>query len=317
MPAKNYDLGTTTPFDQLLVALVGKYKAGKSRLAATAPGSVLFFDFDNRARSVAGRAGVYAVSYVDKTGHMQPDVFTDFLSKLTELEQYKCDLAMIGFSVEPGTVFAKTIVLDSCQTLSDAIMRYVLANGSKGVTRTISISGMNVNFPGGFDAWNAEIATIKDVLLRIMALGVNVIMTFHEQAEEAPESTSEHPVFTGRVGVFPVRHQRLLAYFNEVWRVVRNTPTGPGAQDAVPVVSTAPTYDFAYAASCLNIDANEVPDIQAMIAKHISRQGSFAPAQVSTPAVKPTGPRVVMLQPADAITMNEEPEKKLAQTSTD
>jgi len=262
------------------------------------------FDFDNRAASVAGRAGVYAVSYVDKVGHFQPDVFTDFLSKLTALEQSKLDLAMIGFNVEPGTVFAKTIVLDSTQTMSDAVMRYVLANGSKGVTRTIAVSGMSINFPGGFDAWNAEMATIKDVLMRVIALGVNVIMTFHEQAEEAPESTSEHPVFTGRVGVFPVRHQKLLAYFNEVWRVVRTVPTGTSAQGAVPQVSTAPTYDFAYAASCLNIDAVEVPDIQQMIAKHVLRQGNLSPApaqQVSVQA-KPA-PKVVLLQPVEPITM--------------
>jgi hypothetical protein len=303
MPATNLDLANTTPFSQLLVALVGKYKSGKSRLAATAPGPVLFFDFDNRALSVAGRPGVYAVSYVDKTGHMQPDVFTDFLSKLTSLEQNKLDLAMIGFNIEPGTVFVKTIVLDSTQTMSDAVMRYVLANGSKGVTRTLAIQGMSINFPGGFDAWNAEMATIKDVLLRVMALGVNVIMTFHESAEEAPGSTNEAPVYTGRVGVFPVRHQKLLAYFNEVWRVVRTTPTGPGAQDSVPQVSTAPSYDFAYAASCLNIDAVEVPDIQGMIAKHVSRVGSLTPVplQVSTPAK--AGPRVVMLQPAETIVM--------------
>lgn len=303
MPVVNHDLSQTTPFDQLLIALVGKYKSGKSRLAATAPTPVLMFDFDNRARSVAGRAGVYAVSYVDKTGHIQPDVLTDFLSKLTQLEQCKLDLSMIGFNVEPGTVYAKTIVLDSAQTMSDAVMRYVLANGSKGVTRTLAISGMTVHFPGGFDAWNAEMASIRDTLLRVMALGVNVIMTFHEQAEEAPESTSEHPVFTGRVGVFPVRHQKLLAYFNEVWRVVRATPTGPSAQDAIPTVWTAPSYEFAYGASCLHIDANEAPDIQNMISKHILRQGNLSPApQQNSVQVKPA-PKVVMLQPVEPITM--------------
>jgi hypothetical protein len=305
MPAFNHDLAKTTPFDQLLIALVGKYKSGKSRLAATAPGPVLFFDFDNRARSVAGRPGIYAVSYVDKTGHMQPDVFTDLLSKLTSLEQNKLDLAMIGFNVEPGTVFAKTIVLDSAQTMSDAVMRYVLANGSKGVTRTISISGMSVNFPGGFDAWNAEMATIRDVLLRVMALGVNVIMTFHEEAEKAPGSTNDEPVFTGRVGVFPVRHQKLLAYFNEVWRVTRTVPTGASAQDSVPSVSTAPSYDFAYGASCLNIDANEVPDIQAMIAKHIARQGNMSPAPQQSSVPARVVPKVIHLQPVEPIVMNE------------
>jgi hypothetical protein len=305
MPNKLLDLSKATPFDQLLIALVGKEKSGKSRLAATAPTPILFFDFDGRISSVAGRANVYGVSYVDKTGHMQPDVFTDFITKLTLLEQNKLDLAMLGFNIEPGVVFARTIVLDSALRMAKAAMRYILANGSKGVTRTISISGMAINSPGGFDAWNAEMSAIEDSLLRTFALGTNVIMTFHENPEEAPESTNEHPVFTGRVGIFPVRYQRLLGYFNEVWRVTRSTPSGNSSQDSVPSVSTAPSYDFAYGASCLNIDANEVPDIQAMIAKHIARQGNMSPAPQQSSVQAKTAPKVVMLQPVEPITMTE------------
>lgn len=298
MPTQIIDLGEATPFDQLLIALVGKEKSGKSRLAATGRKPVLFFDFDGRAASVAGTKGVYAISYHDTVGYKQPDVFADFISKLTQLEQCKCDLSQLGFACEPGTVFAKTIVLDSMARMAKAAMRYILANGSKGITRTIGVSGMQINFPGGFDAWNAEMCTIEDCLLRVFALKTDVIAIFHEEAEESPESTPEHTIMTGKVGIFPARYKRLIGYFNEVWRIERQAAVGTSAQSAAPTVRTAPDYTFALGASCLNIDVSEAPNIEGMIAKHLSKgQGLTTTLGPSMPTLTAQPPIVSLVQP--------------------
>lgn len=271
MPIQLHDMSTTDAYEQLLIALVGKEKSGKSRLSATAPKPVLVFDHDGRARSLAGIAGVYAISYVDQTGFMQPDAFTSFISHLTALETNSCDLAYLGFpNLEPGQVVAKTFVVDSVQTLAGNAMRYIKATGGKAMAREISFGGMSVRFPAGFDAWNAEMVTVEDTMLRIFAMKKNVIATFHEVAEEAPESTNESPVFTGRVGIFPVRYQRLLKYFNEVWRISRSMSQDGTAQGAIPSVSCVPDYSFALGASALNISAIELPNIEDMIAKHKS-----------------------------------------------
>lgn len=291
MTVQLYDLGTTAPMEQLLIAEIGKEKAGKSRLAATGRKPVLFFDFDGRASSIAGTKDAYAISFRDNTGAIQPDALARFSEYLTLLEKGKNELSCLGFSsIDPmsGT-FARTIVIDSITSLASAAMRYIKFTGGKAMARTISFGGMSVQFPGGFDAWNAEMATVEDLLLRTFALGTDVIVIFHETPEESPESTMDKAIYTGKVGIFPVRHQRLIRYFNEVWRVERGALQGPSAQSAIPRVITAPDYNFSIGATALNIDAVEVPDIAAMLAKHIARQGgNFTPTTMpATPAVAP------------------------------
>lgn len=314
MPSQMLDMSTTDAFDQLLIALVGKEKSGKSRLLATAPKPVLVFDHDGRARSLAGIPGVYAISYIDPIGFQQPDAFTTFIQHLSELEQHGFDLAYLGFpNIEPGQVIVKTIGLDSIQTLAGNAMRYIKATGGKAMGRPVSFGGMTVYFPAGFDAWNAEMATIEDTLLRVIGSKKNVIATFHETAEEAPESTIDKPVYTGRVGIFPVRYQRLLKYFNEVWRISRSTSVDGTAQGAIPSVSCVPDYSFALGASALNINAVEVPNIEAMLAKHkagtvkstasaasATQSQAQAQAQATTRSLAQI-PGVVMTSPEDVV----------------
>lgn len=312
MPFEINDMSETEAFDQLLIALVGKEKSGKSRLLATAPKPVLVFDHDGRARSLAGIKGVYAISYIDPIGFQQPDAFTNFVGHLTTLETNGWDLAYLGFkNLEPGQAIVKTVAIDSIQTIAGNAMRYIKATGGKTMGRPVSFGGMTVHFPAGFDAWNAEMATIEDTLLRVFGSKKNVIATFHEVAEEAPDSTIEHPVFTGRVGIFPVRYQRLLKYFNEVWRITRGNSVDGTAQGAIPSVSCVPDYNFALGASALNINAVEVPNIEEMIARHKSGtvKSTAASATASYAQQAPTQsapqrslasiPGVVMTSPED------------------
>src|SRR5258708_3333088 len=267
------------PFDRLLAAIVGVEKSGKSQLAATAETPILLHDFDGRADALAGKKGVYALTYRDVGGINQPSAFTDFLNILSQLENSK-DLSKItinglpAFPLAPLGTIALTQVLDSIQWMAKAVMRYNLyaGGGIKGFTRNMAIGQMTVRFPGGFDSWNAEMAALEECILRIFALKTHTLVTLHEQAEEAPGSTAEKPVYTGRVNIFPARYQRLLGLFNEVWRVSRGVSMGGKASGSVPVVKTTPTYGFAYGSSAMLLDAETAPDIAKMIDKHLLRE---------------------------------------------
>jgi len=275
------------PFDRLLAAIVGVEKSGKSRLASTAEPPILIHDFDGRADALAGKRGVYSITYRDVGGYQQPSAFTDFLNILDQLEASR-DLSKLkvpwaGAPPPPDTML-RTSVLDSIQWMAKAVMRYNLYSGSgiKGFARNMAIGQITVRFPGGFDSWNAEMAALEECILRVFALKTHVLVTLHEQAEEAPGSTTEKPVYTGRVNIFPARYQRLLGLFNEVWRVSRGVSIDGRASGSVPVVKTTPTYDFAYGASAMLLDAEEYPDISRMIAKHLEREKSLV--EVQTPS---------------------------------
>jgi hypothetical protein len=270
------------PFDRLLAAIVGVEKSGKSRLCSTAETPILFHDFDGRADALAGKPGVYSLTYRDVGGVNQPEAFTDFLNILSQLEKSKdlADVVVNGLPAFncPRETFVKTNVLDSIQWMAKAAMRYNLYAGGqiKGFTRNMTIGSITVRFPGGFDSWNAEMAALEECILRVFALKTHTLVTLHEQAEEAPGSTTEKPVFTGRVNIFPARYQRLLGLFNEVWRVSRGVSIDGKASGSVPVVKTTPTYDFAYGASAMLLDAEEQPDIAKMITKHLSREKTLS-----------------------------------------
>src|SRR5947199_1415748 len=87
MPTELADMSVEAPFHKIKLAIVGKEKAGKSRLAATGRKNVLFLDHDNRRESVAGIPGVYAISFIDNSWPKQPEVYNETLDLLTLMEQ--------------------------------------------------------------------------------------------------------------------------------------------------------------------------------------------------------------------------------------
>jgi hypothetical protein len=264
MPVELRVMSEEPPIQKLKLALVGKEKNGKSRLAATGRKPVLVHDFDNRAEALQGIPGVYVISYVDSGWPIQPSAAQDFLTNISRLEE-SLDLAKLGFKVPEGT-FVKTNVIDSIVTFGAAFQRYALYN-SKDIRRELTIGSMKVFLPGGWDAWNAEMVPVENAVLRMLAMPTDTIIILHETAEEAADSSSEKPKFTGRVGVFPVRYGRLIKYFNEVWRVRLEQSVGPNGAAYKPKVYPFPTYEFD-AASTMQLDKTEEPDITAMIKKN-------------------------------------------------
>jgi hypothetical protein len=268
MPLEFHDMSNEQTGGKLKLAIVGHEKNGKSWLAATGRKNVLFHGFDQRSEALSGKQGVFEISYIDPQWPKQPESAQNFLTTLGKLEE-SLDLSKLGFKVPEGTL-VRTNVVDSVQTFGKAFQNYALYN-SKDIRRELTIGSMKVFLPGGWDAWNAEMVPVENAILRLLALPTDTIIVLHETAEETADSTSEKPRFTGRVGVFPVRYQRLIKYFNEVWRVKLTQTTVNNKSLYVPRVYPLPNYEFD-CATAMHLDAVEEPNIEAMIAKSERRQ---------------------------------------------
>lgn len=284
MPIEYKDLENKKPFEKLAILEVGEEKSGKSWCAATAPKPILFLDFDLRADALAGRAGVYAITYRDPESHMQPTAFCDMLDTLTKLEQ-GADFRTLGIATAPEGLRPATLVLDSISTSARAAMKYALYT-NKDITRTLTFGGkLQVNFVRNFDGWNAEMSSLEAVVLRCLAMPFNFVSTLHEVDEETGDSTPEKPKFTGKKGPYPVRYKMLFKYFNELWHF-ENAPSlaNPASQVYLPRVQVKPDYKCPWAATAMLLDQYEQPNIEAMITKHLSREQA-AKAQAEYDAI--------------------------------
>lgn len=239
--------------ENMRVAVVGPSGVGKSWLAATAE-KPWFNDFDGRLNSLAGK-DFGGKTYYDKDP-MQPDAWIKFENDLAAFE-------MLNLAKEEHD-FPKTFVCDSMQMMCQAAMNQilVLGAGDKKICRKISAGAKVYYVPGGYDAWEAEYQAVKGAISRLFALG-NVICNFHEAPEEAPGSTQENPIYTGKLTVFPVRMRKLLPLFNDKWRIEVNN----GVRQ---VFTDLKDYKF-NSASTLLVDSIEEPDIKKMFAKHLTR----------------------------------------------
>lgn len=237
--------------EAMRIAVVGPPAIGKSWLAATAP-DPWFNDFDGRLNSLAGKT-ISGKTYFDRDA-MLPTAWSNFETDLTRFEQLK----------QQSKIIPKTFVCDSMQMMCQAAMNQILVLGAadKKICRKISIGAKVAYVPGGYDAWEAEFQAVKGAISRLFALG-NVICNFHEAPEEAPGSTQENPIYTGRLTVFPVRMRKLLPLFNDKWRIENS--------NGKRIVHTNITdYKFDSGSSLL-VDPIEEPDIQKMFTKHLSR----------------------------------------------
>lgn len=267
MPVEAKSMETATPFDKLSLILVGAEKTGKSRTAATAPDPVLFLDTDQRAASISGMKGVYALTYSEPSGvGMQPTIYTDLVSFTDQIERSR-ELRTLHptFGNLPQGLNVSTLVGDSVATISKAALAYALYT-TKEIRRSIKLPGREIFMPGGWDAWSADMNMLETLVTRWLAIpNLNVILTFHETAEESNTSTPEKPSYTGRVDVWPGRHRRLIKYFNEVWRVTRT--------QQVPQIQIVPNWEFTASTNLLLSDGSGVvqnPNIKELIQKTLA-----------------------------------------------
>jgi hypothetical protein len=277
------EMATETPSEHLRVAIVGPENNGKSHLATTMPGVKLFLDYDQKKQAIAGKKDVYAITFKDPGYPKMPEAAEEIIDIIACLEN-TLDLSRIiyrnGTPVFPhvpeGTMIT-TIVHDSMASLGRLIMNYELYN-SPDLRRTIKLGPkMEVQFPKNFDAWNAEMSGVLNIMMRTFALPVNNFCIFHERAEESADSTLEKPKFTGRVGIYPVRYKDLLIkYFTDIWRVKLTSDAGK----YIPKVYVKPDWSFD-SGTAMNLDQIEEADIAKMLLKHKSRtsQQQVSPSQ--------------------------------------
>jgi hypothetical protein len=272
MPIEFHIVESEEPTRKLKLAIVGEEKTGKSRLASTGRKNILFHDFDNRAESLQGQKGVYVISYVERQWPNQPDAAQKFLDVLGRLEASLDihdlrDIIPAADSVPKGTI-VRCNVIDSIYTMGKAFNQFAIF-GSKDIRREIKFSGYTVLLGSGWDAWNSEMIPVENNILRLLALPCDTVITMHEAMEETDDSSSDKKKFTGKIGVYPARYQRLIKYFNEVWRMEQTQVVDPKTNKSTyfPRVYPLPNYKF-NAASTMLLDAVEEPNIEAMLLKH-------------------------------------------------
>ena len=236
---------TATAFDRLLLILCGAEKSGKSRVAATARKPVLFFDFDKRAQALAGIKDVYTMTFLDEQWPVQPTGYPDLLTTLTRIEQGATIKDLIPGSTD--TRKPRTLVFDSLASLGKSANQYALYS-NKTLRREIAVGGHTIFMTNGWDSWNAETESVFAAVMRGMAMvDKDIILIFHESAEETPDSTSEKPKFTGKKTLYPHRYGIFNKYFNEVWRVSRMGP--------IPQIQVVPDYTFSASS---NLDFSKI-----------------------------------------------------------
>lgn len=261
---------------RLRVAVIGPEKNGKSVLTSTNPGTTLVLDFDGRAEALAGKKGIYAITFRDPGGIKMPQAAEEVGDVMTGLEA-SLDLSELkdkkGQKVFPnvskGTVIT-SLTFDSISSFAKMMMDYETYNNAD-LCRKIKIGpGLEIRVAKNYDAWNAEMQGVSSAVMRAFALPINVFCVFHEIPEEALDSTDEKPKYTGKVSIYPVRYKSLLKYFNEVWRVRLTPIPSPQGQKYLPRVYPLPDYTMD-AATTMHLDAVEEPNISKMILKHQSR----------------------------------------------
>jgi hypothetical protein len=282
MPITTHNLEKELAGTEFQMMLVGPESAGKSLLASTAPGPVLFLDYDLKAAALHGRKGVFALSIAEDYSKPfnQPTAFSEGLDIIAKLEANNCSLRSLGFDID-GQV--RTLVFDSIYTLAKAARMYALYTNQKELAYTINIGGkMQVMVPRSWSGWEAEKTQVESILLRAFALkGVNVIAILHETNEEAPGSSEDNPMYTGKISVYPVRYNAILKYFTEKWRVTREMGKSP-------IITVDPDGKFTKAGNTMGITNVSVPNIQEII--RIARgngQPSAAPLAHALPTPLP------------------------------
>jgi AAA domain len=230
--------------ERLKIAIVGEPKTGKSWLAATAPGPVFIFDFDDRAESLAGKPNLTIQRNAS---------WLDVERALSIAKSRKANKQEIP----------STWVFDSVTFLVEAI-RAEAFRQSPGSFRKFQIGSFNAKIAQGWDLVTGTQGAMRYLIAEFAALQSNLIFVYHEKIEkDQAKSKPEFPVYTGDITVDPQFLSNTLSLFNEVYRIKQNYKGEyevqcryTGAQDKFNASTT------------MLLDAIEKPDIMAMIQKH-------------------------------------------------
>lgn len=237
--------------DCLRIAILGKPKSGKSWLAATAPGPILYYDHDNRKESLEGKPNLQIFSRPS-----MEQVETNLsIMKANKIKKNK------GENVSLPT----TICHDTVTYLNRAMEEEIFRQDPK-LARLIRVgNNTTIKLRNSWDVINGVQRYIEYLIAEYSSLGVNIIFVFHEKDEkDRTESTASETKYTGLVTVDPQYLQNSLSLFNEVYRI---TVDGNRKYE----VTCKPNWDV-NASTTMMLDVTEPPDIMKMIEKHRAKR---------------------------------------------
>jgi len=294
-------LQAESPTNELAMLLVGDYKSGKSYLAATAPGNILFLEMDRRLKALATHPNVkniYGLEFSDNLNapsNVTPTAINELMDIVNRMEVSPRLADLHSNFASCGDKLIDTIVFDSVQSIADAARRYVNFS-APDVAKTIVMGQKAYRVAKTFHSWGGEMEMVTGAILQARALlhckkclksvthkkgpdntnitvhtdpkimdhppeprAMNVICILHECMEEDERSTQENPIYTGKIEVYPRRYNSLLMYFNEVWRLKRET-------GRIPTIQFDPDNKFAKAATALNLSTDlKLVNIQSIL----------------------------------------------------
>lgn len=238
--------------DRLKIAIVGKPKSGKSWFAATGPKPVLIYDFDDRAESLAGRDGVFVKTLIDINQ-----------SNPTAMKEVESDLSTFKYAKSQGKPIPATFAFDTVTNMLKCMENEAFSQESSYYRNLRAGATRSIRVRKNWDAFNAVERYLYYIAAEFGQLG-NLIFVFHSRPEkDKTESTPEKTVYTEQITVEPQGYANILTTFNEVYRI-EITP-----ENKYKVTCKA-NYEFT-ASTTLLLDAEEEPDIMALINKHHQR----------------------------------------------
>jgi hypothetical protein len=237
------------------LAIVGRQKSGKSWFAASHEEKFTWVaDFDNRSESLAGKKNVYVRKFVD-INQEAPIAIKDLEAVLEEFKYKKIK----------GNPIPDVFVLDSITYMKKVLENEIISamtksKGDSNFARKVGTGSRKVLIAQGWDMINAVRGYLEYFIAEFRELG-NLICVFHEKPEkDAIHSTKDNTVFTGQYSVDPFYLNTLLSVFSEVMRI---SVDGYGKY----IVTTQTNNEF-NAATTWKVDAQEQPNISAMLKKH-------------------------------------------------
>lgn len=241
--------------DFLKIAIIGPQKSGKSWFAATAPGPIRYYDWDNRKESLEGKPGLFISSAPELT--------------MLDVER---DLSMMKANKIKKLPIPATVVHDTV-TLMKFSMEAELRRQAPGLFRSIRVGNSTTVYVGAdWDVINGIQRYLEYLIAEYTTLGINQIYVFHQRDEkDKGESTPNKPVYTGLLTVDPQYLAPSLSHLNEIYHI---TIDASKPNKIVYEVSCKPTTEI-NASTTLLIDAKEPPDIMAMIQKHKERRAQL------------------------------------------
>lgn len=239
-----------SPSDRLKIAIVGKSKSGKSTLATTARKPMVYYDFDDRPESLAGKEGLLVKS-------------------LPTMLDVETDLSIFKARKIKKQALPETIVFDTV-TFMQRAMEDEIFRQSKDLYREIAVgNSTKMRIRKGWDVINGIQRYVQYLITEFTALGVDLIFVYHEKNEkDYTESTKEEAAYTGQLTVDPQYLSSTLSLFNEVYHIVVDG-------NRKYTVECKPNWKGNWNTT-LNVDPTEPPDILGMIAKHEKKRAELA-----------------------------------------